>query len=80
MKDPASAAVVRRFDAVLGVLGAGGVAAGADQRVQSLCEELDAARAAKDYDRADALRSEIVEAGYDVKTTREGTVATKRLA
>jgi cysteinyl-tRNA synthetase len=34
---------------------------------------LDAARAAKDYDAADAIRSELQNAGWQVETTREGT-------
>jgi cysteinyl-tRNA synthetase len=35
--------------------------------------ELDAARAAKDFGRADALRGEIQAAGYVVETTKDGT-------
>jgi len=35
--------------------------------------ELDAARAAKDFARADALRGEIQAAGYVVETTKDGT-------
>ena len=34
---------------------------------------LDAARAAKDYDAADAIRSELQDAGWQVETTRDGT-------
>ena len=47
---------------------------------QQLCQALDAARAAKDFATADALRQQLIDAGYDVKTTREGTTASKRLA
>ena len=41
---------------------------------------MDAARAAKDYAGSDAIRAELQDAGYDVKTTADGTVATGRLA
>jgi cysteinyl-tRNA synthetase len=34
---------------------------------------LDAARAAKDYDIADAIRTDLQEAGWQVETTRDGT-------
>ena len=34
---------------------------------------LDAARAAKDYDAADAIRAELQDAGWQVETTRDGT-------
>ena len=34
---------------------------------------LDAARAAKDYDTADAIRGDLQEAGWQVETTRDGT-------
>ncbi len=44
------------------------------------CEQLDAARAEKDFAKADAIREQLIDAGYDVKTTKEGTVASKRLA
>ncbi|MEO1236185.1 MAG: cysteine--tRNA ligase [Planctomycetota bacterium] len=74
--------VMRRFDHVLGVLPDAAEASAdaddgwADARVAAL----DAARAAKDYAAADAVRDELQAAGYDVKTTKDGTVATKRLA
>jgi cysteinyl-tRNA synthetase len=35
--------------------------------------ELDAARAAKDFARADTLRAELQAAGYVVETTKDGT-------
>jgi cysteinyl-tRNA synthetase len=46
----------------------------------ALCKRLDEARQAKDYDAADALRNELTEAGYEVRTTPEGTIAQKKLA
>ncbi len=43
------------------------------QDALALCREIDNARLQKDYSRADQIRSQLIEAGYDVKTTREGT-------
>ncbi len=77
--DPAvSRGVLAAFDRVLGVLPAG--AAAEDASIEERCKALDAARAAKDYAAADAIRDELIAAGYDVKTTPAGTVASKRLA
>jgi len=83
--DPAmSWSVIQKCDHVLGLLGdvnASSKESGGDEDPgQALAQQLDAARAAKDYDQADAIRQQLQEMGYDVKTTREGTVATKRLA
>ncbi|QQE12164.1 cysteine--tRNA ligase [Planctomycetota bacterium] len=47
---------------------------------EALCKQLDEARANKDYATADKVRDQLNEMGYDVKTTKEGTIATKRLA
>ena len=44
------------------------------------CAALDAARSAKDWATSDAVRDELQDAGYEVKNTPEGTVATKKLA
>ncbi|MFA9478411.1 cysteine--tRNA ligase [Phycisphaerales bacterium AB-hyl4] len=72
-------AVLRRFDAVLGVLPteAGGQG---DDDVMAKCADIDAARKQKDYATADRLRQELDDAGYDVRTGSEGTTASKRLA
>ncbi len=51
-----------------------------EAEIKQKAKALDDARAAKDYAAADTIRQELVEAGYDVKTTKDGTVATKRLA
>ncbi|MCL4115735.1 UNVERIFIED_CONTAM: hypothetical protein GTU68_019755 [Idotea baltica] len=53
--------------------------AGADD-ISALCKALDEARASKDWATADSIRDQIQAAGYDVKTSPEGTVAQKRLA
>jgi cysteinyl-tRNA synthetase len=52
----------------------------ADIDIKRLCQAMDDARAAKDFPKSDAIRKELEDAGYDVKTTKEGTVASKRLA
>ncbi len=84
--DPAEAlAVLRRFDEVLAVLPVEGVSdvveAGAgEDEAATLAKQIDEARANKDYATADALRQQLIDAGYDVKTTPEGTVASPRLA
>lgn len=52
---------------------------GSDE-VTGLCRQLDEARAARDYARADALRQQLIDAGYEVRTTPAGTTAHPRLA
>src|SRR6266568_4898582 len=41
--------------------------------VQELVDERDRARAARDFDRSDAIRTRLVEMGYEVMDTAEGT-------
>ena len=81
-QEPAEAlAVLRTIDSVLGVLETSPhhteQPSGFDP--VALCTELDQARANKDFDRADAIRAELTEQGYLVKTTAQGTVAEKTL-
>ncbi|TWT64427.1 cysteine--tRNA ligase [Rubinisphaera italica] len=45
-----------------------------------LCKGIDEARANKDYGRADELRNQLQDAGYEVRNSLEGTIATKQLA
>ena len=83
--DPAEAlGVIRKLDTVLRVLehreSAPSETPDGDAEAEAKARQLDEARAAKDFDRADALRAELQEAGYDVKTTRDGTKVTRRLA
>ncbi len=79
--DPAEAlGVMRQFDRVLGVLPAATEDSAEDDWASQRSAALDAARKAKDFAAADAIRDELQSAGYDVKTTKDGTVATKRLA
>lgn len=91
---PAEAlAVLRKIDGVLGVLGtpilAGAASAREDQAVttdtdqsqpvEAVCREIDAARAARDFTTADRLREQLLEQGFEVSTTKAGTVARKKL-
>jgi cysteinyl-tRNA synthetase len=46
----------------------------------ALCQRLDDARQAKNYDTADALRQELMDVGFEVRTTPEGTTAHRKLA
>ncbi len=48
--------------------------------VQAICRQIDEARAAKDFATSDALRDQLVAAGYDVNITRDGTTAERKLA
>lgn len=49
------------------------------QQAEQWCSDLDAARADKDYATADEIRKKIIDAGFDVQTTKEGTVIKKHL-
>ena len=51
-----------------------------DENAAAICKAIDDARAKKDFKVADALRKGLIEAGYDVLTTKEGTTAKKKLA
>jgi len=82
-KQPAeSLAVLRKVDHVLNVLQSSATASGGLEQSQAddMCRQIDEARAAKDYGKADELRAQLNEAGYDVKNTPAGTVAERRLA
>ncbi len=58
---------------VLGLAGLdGGPGDGPPAEVATLAEERDAARAARDFARADALRDEIAALGWDVRDTAQG--------
>ena len=48
--------------------------------IRALCKGIDQARADKDWATADSLRKQLQEAGYEVRNSPEGTVATKQLA
>ena len=78
------AAVLRQIDQVLAVLKPkqapqNGQAKEANH-VEYLCRQLDAARATKNFTTADALRQRLIDAGYEVLTTKQGTTARRKLA
>ena len=90
--DPAEA--LGAFDIINSVLNVAPVLDNAGQSVDTLeveqtngsidpkewCRKLDDARKAKDYDTADTLRQELMDVGFEVRTTPEGTVAQRKLA
>jgi cysteinyl-tRNA synthetase len=49
------------------------------QQAEQMCKELDEARANKDFDNADRLRQQLNDAGFEVRTTKEGTTIQKQL-
>lgn len=55
-----------------------GQTVGAD--VLEVCRNIDEARQRKDYALADQLRQQLVSEGYEVKTTKEGTVVQRKIA
>jgi cysteinyl-tRNA synthetase len=68
------------FDHVLGVLPKEAADAAPADDVEARCVALDQARRDKDFAAADAIRDELQAAGYEVKTTKDGTIVTKKLA
>ncbi len=48
------------------------------QEITALAEKMQAARLAKDYGKADALRAEITEKGYNVMISKDGVTVKKR--
>ena len=73
-------AVLRKIDSVLCVLESVGAQPDAsDVDVDELCRRIDQARAEKDFDAADAARQQLIDAGYDVQTTKEGTSVRRKL-
>ena len=82
-ENPAEAlAVLNKINEVLAVAPLGDATAATDDDfdVAAKCKAMDDARAAKDWGTSDALRAELEAAGYDVKSTPDGTVAEKKLA
>ncbi|MEM1446557.1 MAG: cysteine--tRNA ligase [Planctomycetota bacterium] len=73
-------AALAAFDQILGVLPREASAGTDGDDIAAKCAALDDARRNKEFATADALREELQAAGYEVKTTQDGTVATKKLA
>jgi cysteinyl-tRNA synthetase len=66
-------AQMRAFDRVFGVLSEAPLRGEDDSEIDALVAERDAARAAKDWARADALRDEIAERGVELLDSPQGT-------
>jgi cysteinyl-tRNA synthetase len=81
----ASLGVLDRINTVLAVAPLGAIGnkqsdSGDQPDIISMCAAIDEARAAKDFPKSDAIRTQLEQAGFDVKTTPDGTVAEKKLA
>ena len=48
--------------------------------IEDLCRQIDEARSRKDWPAADTIRKQLQEAGYEVRNSPDGTVATRQLA
>ncbi len=68
--------VLAQIDRVLGIF-TNAPAVGED--VVAVAAEIDAARSAKDFDKADAIRQRLLDSGYKVLTTKAGTTVEKPL-
>jgi cysteinyl-tRNA synthetase len=83
-KNPGVAAkLFELVDAVLGVIVPAAANAATGNEVDPaapIIEKILAARAAKDFKASDALRAELIGMGYDVKISKDGVTATKKLA
>ena len=77
---PEALAVLEKMDGVLGLGLGDAVERGDATSAEQACREIDQARARKDYAAADLIRQQLIEAGYDVQTTKAGTTARKKLA
>lgn len=51
-----------------------------DSIANDLCERIEAARRAHDFASADALRKQLIQLGYEVRSSSQGTFAKKKLA
>ena len=79
--DPSEALdVFDKINSVLGIADVMAKSADDTDTSETICKQIDEARASRDYDTADRLRQELIDAGYEVRTTAEGTVAIKQLA
>lgn len=74
-----SRAMLAAFDQVFGVLDHADPAGGSDA-IQDKIDAMNQARQDKDWATSDAIRAELEAEGYEVKQTKEGIVATKKLA
>ncbi len=73
-----TAQILERVDSVIAFLPTGD--ASADDDVTALAAKIDAARAARDFAAADAVRADLLGRGFKVLTTKDGTTVEKPLA
>ncbi|MEM7808171.1 MAG: cysteine--tRNA ligase, partial [Planctomycetota bacterium] len=71
--------ILDKVDSVLGFLPDAATPV-ADSDIANLAAKIDAARAAKDFATADAIRADLLAQGYKVLTTKAGTTVEKPLA
>jgi cysteinyl-tRNA synthetase len=50
------------------------------EEAQALCKQMDEAKKNKDYDTSDAIRKQILDAGYEVQQSPEGSSIKGKLA
>ena len=77
LSDPDKKATILRFDDVLGLRLDDWKPAEVPQTVRGLVQQREAAREARDWSRADELRDEIAEEGWEVRDTPDGAVVRK---
>lgn len=83
VSDPVEAAgVMKIIDSVLGVveLTASSQPSDDSDDVAMLCRAIDEARKQKDFESADHYRKQLVDRGYEVRSSAEGTVAKRKMA
>ena len=75
--------VWRKINSVLGIENSESGSGDGDgmtlEQAEQLCQEMMEAKDAKDYDRSDAIRKQILDAGYKVNQTPEGASIQKQL-
>jgi cysteinyl-tRNA synthetase len=79
---PQALAVLRKIDSVLGVLPQPEKTSDADaldDQIRQTCRDIDQARISKDFAKADRLRQQLTDAGYEVRNTAGGTTAQRTL-
>ena len=77
--NPETLGVLRKIDSVLAVLD-GAEATDVPDEAGNYARRIDAARASRDFAAADAIRAELLEKGYKVLTTKDGTKVERPLA
>jgi cysteinyl-tRNA synthetase len=69
---PGAAAAVLQMLELVGLDSVAEAEAGGDAAAEALLEERQQARAAKDFERADEIRDELAELGWEVRDSAEG--------